>query len=98
MTLTDVRIIDSHKSPSMTSGSAPLMRGDPARRTVPARRTPGRISLSKTTASSAGSLAAIADHFMIFVYRETLTFKSSPSGASGHPLMPRTVRPPRGGS
>jgi hypothetical protein len=40
------RIIDSHKSPSITSGSAPLIRGDPSRRMVPTRRTPGLISLS----------------------------------------------------
>src|SRR6266566_1744214 len=41
--LADVRITDNHRSPSMISGSTPLIRADPSRRIVPARRTPGLI-------------------------------------------------------
>ena len=87
ITLADVRIIESHKSPSMTSGSAPLIRADPSRRMVPASRTPGPISLSETTAPSTGSLAAIVDHFTGPVYRGPLTFKPpSPAGALDEPF------------
>ena len=87
ITLADVRIIESHKSPSMTSGSAPLIRADPSRRMVPASRTPGPIRLSETTAPSTGSLAAIVDHFTGPVYRGPLTFKPpSPAGALDEPF------------
>ncbi len=90
--LADVRIIDSHTSPSMTSGSAPLIRADPSRRMVPASGTPGPIRLPETTAPSAGSLAAIADHFTRPVYRGPVTF--TPPRPVGVPPRFRSVIPP----
>ena len=84
ITLADVRIIESHKSPSMTSGSAPLIRADPSRRMVPASRTPGPISLSETTAPSAGSLAAIAGPLHGSCLPRTTDIQAAlPSGRAG---------------
>jgi hypothetical protein len=39
----EVGIIDNHSSPSMTSGSAPLIRADPSRLVVPTNKTPGPV-------------------------------------------------------
>jgi hypothetical protein len=42
--LVEAGIIDSHNWPSMSKGSAPLIRADPSRLVVPISRTPGPIS------------------------------------------------------
>ncbi len=66
--LAEPRIMDSHRSPSMTSGSTPLIRADPSRRVVPTSSTRGPMSRSVVIAPSLGSLSAICDHFMGPVY------------------------------
>jgi hypothetical protein len=47
--LAEPLIIDSHRSPSSTSGSTPLIRAVPSRRIVPASSTPGSISSRSAT-------------------------------------------------
>jgi hypothetical protein len=59
--LAEPLIIDSHRSPSSTSGSTPLIRAVPSRRIVPASSTPGSISSRSATAPRAGCRAEMSD-------------------------------------
>ena len=79
--LAEPRIMDSHSSPSMTSGSTPLIRADPSRRVVPTSSTRGPMSRSVAIAPSLGSRSAISDHFITPVYAGRPTVLLCASGA-----------------
>jgi hypothetical protein len=84
--LAEPLIIDSHRSPSSTSGSTPLIRAVPSRRIVPASSTPGSISSRSATAPRAGCRAEISDQriahpFLLSHSRRTSDPAIAPLGA-----------------
>src|ERR1700683_72647 len=79
----EVRIIESHSSPSMTSGSTPLIRAEPSRVTVPTSSAPGLISFSLAISPSAGWRAAISVHLMIPAYSALQTERAVPGVGLG---------------